>query len=276
MSTTENNGTSLTDQMAMLHEARKMLNEKLEEFPSRKIGFKEIAEGSGVSDRTLRRILNQTHTTSYQSIFKLYRYFFGLLNDRDTFKKMPKKMQEFVMKEYGNFSLTNSDSQWLPIIDEYLITDSVFRGIYIETACGPLSKERVAYEFGKRGLSILDKMCNLNVIRETESGIYIASTDRATLGPKAVKQISATLVENYFNEDKLDLRGENIAQMLFEGVDAYTFNELLKIDHRANNERLEVLKNAGKGNIPYWHVSISDTLRDELIYKDEDAIGGLQ
>ncbi len=264
------------ENMARLMEVKELLIKKLDEYPSRKIGFKMIAKGSDISERTLRRIVAGTHTISFQTVFKLYKYLFALLNDRDTFDKMPKAMQDFIIKDYANFSLSNDDARWLPVIDDYLASDSVFRGIYIETACGQVSKEKIAFEYGQQGIRILEKMCNLNVIKETEPNIYVASTDRASLRPKAIKHLSHTLVESYFHEDKLDLQGENFSQILMEGVDQETYNKLLRFDYEAKNERIKIIKNGKKGNIKYWMVNIIDTLSKELIYKDNEQSGRLQ
>lgn len=262
--------------MARLMEAKDLLIKKLDEYPSRKIGFKMISKGSDISERTLRRIIAGTHTISFQTVFKLYKYLFALLNDKDTFDKMPKAMQDFIIKDYANFSLSNDNAKWLPVIDDYLITDSIFRGIYIETACGQTSKEKIAFEYGQQGIRILEKMCNLNVIKELEPNIYVSSTDRAALRPKVLKHLSQTLIESYFHEDKLDLEGENFSQILMEGVDKETYNNLLKFDYEAKNERIKIIKNGKKGNIKYWMVNIIDTLSKELIYRDNEQSGRIQ
>lgn len=270
--TISNYDPNSADNMARLNAVRDALLNKLEEYPSKKIGFKLISEGSGISERTLRRIAAATHNISFQTVFKLYRYLFGLLNDKDTFDKLPDVMKDIIMKEYANFSLNNDEARWLPIIDEYLLTDSVFRGIYIETACGSVHKEKIAFEYGQQGIRILEKMVNLNVIKEIEPSLYTASTDRATLQPKVLKHISQTLIETYFSPEKLDVSGESFAQVLMEGVDVDTYNELLKLDYETKNKRLKIIQDGNAGNIKYWMINIVDTLSKEFIYKDNDVL----
>lgn len=129
---------------------------------------KRLAEKMSLSAKTLSRIIKGTHSPSYQTILKMYRYLKGTLNDRETVMKMPPVLAECVKLENENFSLTNQDTDFSVDISFYLKSDSVFRSIYIETATGSLSKEKVGYEHGASGLKTLEYMVDLGVIEEFE------------------------------------------------------------------------------------------------------------
>lgn len=254
--------------IARLQILQSELKKEFKKYPSLTIAFKRTAKNTQVSQRTLKRIVNGTHTPNFQTLLKVYRYLTGSLNDRDTFLKMPKILQESVAREYTNFSLQNKNAQFLPEVDLYLQDDSVFRGIYIETAAGLIHRDKVGFEYGQHGLRVLDKMLELDIIKEIEPDVFASSSRRAQLDPESITKIARFLLENKFNPDKLDLNGENFAQILIEGVDKETYNKLLALDHGLIQKRVEIIKNGNRGEIKYWMINFIDTLSKDLIYED--------
>lgn len=262
---------------ARLYQVQKDLKIALKEFPRESTGIKVLADKMGVHTRTLKRILKGTHTPSYQTILKIYRYFLGSKSDRETILKAPHLLGEYLLNEKENFSLANEDADFSTEIDILLNTDSVFRSIYIETATGNVTKERIGYMHGQMGIKVLEYMKDLGVIEEFEEGIFKSSTNRASLQTETLYSLSNFLISNHFYTEKAALAGENGLTVFTEGLNKDAYNELLKIDWEAKQKKIQVLKNPkNKGEIKAWSVTITDTLSPELIYKEDTEEEGLQ
>jgi hypothetical protein len=225
-----------------------------------------------LSERTLKRILKGTHSPTYHTILKVYRYLIGTNNDRETVVKMPNLLSENVLKDAENFSIANQEAQFFSEIGFFLKADSVFRSIYIETACGELHRDKVGFEHGNHGLKTLDNMLKMEVIKEIQPSVYSASRKRGIIDGECAHQISRFLLDYKFNPEKSNSSGENFYQVVFDGVDKETYNDLLKIDWEAKEKRLEILKNAKKGDVKFWTISYTDTLSSSFIYDEEKEL----
>lgn len=262
----ENISQEKMNRSARLSKVQSDLLIALKEFPSEHIGVKSLATKMLLSQKTLTRILKGSHSPTYQTILKIYRYLTATSNDRETVMKMPELLAQCVISTNENFSLANESVNFLPEISFYLKSDSVFRSIYIETAAGKIHKDKVGFEHGTHGLKVLSYMKEMNVIQEVEPDIFTGSTNRASLDTESLHQISRFLLDNRFSPDKCNLEGENSFQVLFDGIDVDTYNEILKIDWEAKQKKLNLVKNAKKGDIKFWSISYTDTLSENCIY----------
>lgn len=257
------------DRAARLAKIQSDLLEAADKYPSERTAIKTMAKKIGVSERTLKRIIKGTHSPTYQSILKIYRFLKGTYSDKETVMAMPEILGTYVDHEQDNFSLTNPGVNFTADIDCYLQSDSVFRSIYIETATGEISKEAVSFQHGKHGVNVLNKMCELGIIKEVKPNVYTASTNRASLDEHSLHEISKFLLEYKFSPEKASLQGENFYQCFFEGVNQETYNELLQIDWESYQRKKELLQNKNlKGDIRYWSINYTDTLTKTLIYED--------
>jgi transcriptional regulator with XRE-family HTH domain len=268
----ENVTHELQDKSARLLAVQADLKKALSEYPNQTMGVRKLADKMALSVKTLNRIIKGSHSPSYQTILKVYRYLKGTLNDRETVLKMPPILAECIKLENENFSITNEEANFSIDISFYLKSDSVFRSIYIETATGRLTKEKIGYEHGATGLKTLEYMLDLGVIQEFEPNIYTSSTNRASLDSETAHHLSRFLLDNKFSTEKCALKGENFFQVIFDGIDNYTYNELLKVDWKAKNERMDILRNAKRGPIKYWSISYTDTLEDSCILDENKEV----
>ncbi|MDC1175356.1 helix-turn-helix transcriptional regulator [Bacteriovoracaceae bacterium] len=261
--------SQIMDRAARLAKIQADLNESIDNFPSEKIAIKSLSKKIGISERTLKRIIKGTHSPTYQTILKVYRYLKGTYNDRETVMAMPEILGTFVDDEQDNFSLTNPNTYFSTEVDSYIRADSVFRSIYIETATGSVTKESVCYNHGKHGENVLIKMCEVGIIKEVKPNVYTAGLNRGCLDEVTSHEISKYLLEYKFSPEKSGLEGENFYQCFFEGVTKDVYNELLRIDWNAYQKKKKLLQSKeSKGDIKYWSISYTDTLSKEVIYED--------
>ena len=243
------------------------INKEFDKYPSITSAYKALSIRMQISERTIRRIKQGTHTPSFQTLIKIYRYILGTKNDRETVVNMPTILKNNVLKESENFSISNPEVNFLPEVDFFIKNDSVLRGIYLETAAGTVHRSKIGYEYGQHGLSVLDKMLKMDIIKEVKPDIYTASNNRAQLDTGSVTELSKHLVEHKFHEEKLALSGENFCQFLIEGIDQESYNDMLIFEWETKNKRLELLKKAKKGSVKYWMACFTDTLSKQLIYE---------
>ncbi len=261
---------SSQENAARLTIVQKDLLEALKEFPRESTGVKILSEKMGLHARTLKRIIKGSHSPSYQSILKIYRYLLGTKNDRETILALPKGLSQYLKLEHDNFSFLEEENiNFSQYVDDLIRNDSVFRSIYVGTATGTIHKDKVGYEHGQHGLRVLEKMVKLNVVKETEPDIFTTSTERGCLTPETLYELARFLLENRFSLDKSGLRGENHFDVYFEGLTKEAYNEALRIRWNSMNQMKALLSNKdNKGNIPFWTISFTDTLNGQLLYKD--------
>jgi hypothetical protein len=266
-----------TSQQAMDRSARLLrvqtdLEAALNSFPNRAIAIKKLSQGMLLNEKTLKRIIKGSHSPTYQTILKMYRYLLATTSDRETVLRMPELLSQTVTRDFENFSLADKEADFSTEIDFYLESDSVFRSIYVETATGTVHKQTIGYEHGVHGLKTLVYMKDMDVIKEIEPDIFASSQKRASLTPRAAHHIARYLVDNKFDPEKCNLSGENFYQVVFEGIDTNSYNELLKIDWEAKEKRLEILKKAKKGNVKFWSLNFTDTLSESCIYDENKEV----
>ncbi|MFT6604091.1 MAG: transcriptional regulator with XRE-family HTH domain, partial [Bacteriovoracaceae bacterium] len=66
----------------------------LENYPNISFALKILSKDSGLSEKTLRRLINKENNPSYQTIFKLYLAFFNTDDESEVLKKCPKVIRE--------------------------------------------------------------------------------------------------------------------------------------------------------------------------------------
>ena len=268
----ETNSYENMDKSARLLKVQTDLQKCLNEFPNKNLAIKALAEKTLLNEKTIKRILKGSHSPSYQTILKIYRYLLATNSDRETVLKMPELLSNIIYKESENFSLENEDANFSTEIDFYLESDSVFRSVYVESGTGRVHRSKVGYEHGTYGLKTLDYMVKMDVIKEIEPEIYVSSKRRACLTPESTHHIARYLLDNKFHPEKCNLAGENMYQVVFDGIDTHTYNEILKIDWKAKEEKLQLLKQSKKGNVKFWSISYTDTLESSCIYGNNKEV----
>jgi DNA-binding phage protein len=261
------------DVSARLMRVQSDLNEALKEFPRRSTGLKVLADNIGVHEKTLKRVITGSHSPSYKTILKIYRYLTGSLNDRDTVLSMPKILSEYICSEHENFKLSKDEVSFTVEVDKLIESDSIFRMVYLETGCGHLHKDKVAYECGQQGIRVLKKMEEMDIIREVTPDVFTASKNRASLRTESIVSLGKYLIESKFHEQKCKTMGENFCSVYFEGVNKETYNKLLIIDWEAKEQKKKLLMQSdSKGNIPYWSGVFTDTLSSSMIYDEKELL----
>ena len=256
----------MRDNAARLIRIQKDLKEALKEYPRESTGIKLIANKMDVSERTLRRIMKGTHTPNHGTILKIYRDLLGASTAQETILKAPKIFGDLVKREYDNYSLANKEAKFTAEIDHLLLSDSVFRSIYIETGTGTVTREKIGYMHGEVGLKVLDSMLAMDVICEISENVYSSSKNRANLHNETMQSLAMFLLQNHYNSEKSDVRGQNGISVYFEGLTPEAYNEILKIDWEAKDKKLKILKDPkSAGSIKAWSITVTDTLSKELI-----------
>lgn len=255
---------------------RNDLKSKLHSFPKTSEGLEVISKHTNVSKRTFQRIIQGSHKPTTNTVIRFYQYL--LQDDFQTslIDKLPAEVREHIFKDSLNVRLTTPTKTLSLKVDELIVTDSVFREIYLLNSVGEITKEYISYRFGQYGVDVIEKMLKLKVIIAKNHNTFISGFVRAQLGNEAIVAIGKGLVEHKLQKEKLSLRGENSASVYFQAIDTETYNELLKIEHEHMSRKKELLSMAKKGNVKMWTFSCTDTMDESCIYDDHRVTGRIQ
>jgi len=256
---------------AKLLQVQSDITQYLNDYPGKNKGLNWLANKMQLSEKTLKRIMKGPHNPTYQTLLKIYKCLLATAHDRETVLKMPALLAMSVSKNCESFVLADSEANFYSEINHYIQHDTAFRSIYIETATGQLSREKVGFEHGDHGFKTLETMTKMKVIIEVSPGRFKSSTHRAALDTTTLQHIAKYLLEYKFNPEKCHFSGENFFQLAFEGIDLTSYNEILAIDLRAKNEKLEILKKARRGEVKCWTLSFTDTLSDGHLYDNMES-----
>ncbi|MDD0851467.1 hypothetical protein HBN50_00100 [Halobacteriovorax sp. GB3] len=238
------------------------LKRKLEEYRDPKVGVRLLAQKMEISERTLQRLINQENRPTYQTLFKIYRVLFNTTNDALLLEIVPEVIQEEIKKHNPN--KLNKSVQYLTDIESEILYDRCFCEIYFMAACSPLSKELVQYRYGLHGVETLEKMIELQALKQTKEGLYILGANQTTLSANTLKRVGLSLTEKFSKPTNTEVGGENLIAFFAEGLSEEAYDEWLQVDERAFREKVKIAqKSKAKGDIRAFTYMVTDTMSDK-------------
>lgn len=241
----------------------------LKNFDTNSKGLAFISVNTGLTTKTLRRILNKEHEPSPQTLIKLYQFFTGEKNLKTFLKVIPNPIRERIKKSsYENLFLDEILSTGDLNLEEEFLRCSVVRKIYAFVETGPIAKEFIGFKFGENGLKTAKKMEKSGLLIEKQGQFVKGNSKPILFGEMAYEQ-SLTMLTNYFDKTKLSLAGENQVTICLASLSPDGFNEWLKIELKAYKEKQEIANNKKyQGHLRAWTTSQTDIMSKQRIYSD--------
>lgn len=243
-------------------------------YDSETKGLAFISINTGLSSKTLKRIIKRKNNPSPQTLVKLYQFFTGAKDLRSFNKLTPplivERLKNSQVSELFADEILNSGDF---TVEEEFLKCSVTRKIYAFAETGTISKEFIGFKYGEDGLKTAVNMVKLGLLKE-KNGYYEKGTSKPILYGEMAFEQSITMISNFFDKSKLPLRGENQVTVHLSNLNCNGFNEWLKIDLAAYHQKVKIANNPKfQGKIKSWTTSHTDTMIRERIYQDNTEEG---
>lgn len=242
------------------------LGTKLKEYSSDSEGLNQLSTVMDISKRTLQRVLKSETKPTFHTLYKIYRFLLNTENETELLQKMPNAVKAEVLRCNPSLILNKDTFNYLPSIEDRIISDFCFRYIYSQTMSTTIHKETISYKFGEHGSNVLNEMLECGIIDLFSVGEYKSGTNRARLTGKSLKLIASDLIGSFFSEGKCSTLGENYITNLSSSLNLNGYNEWLKIDFESYKKKMIVANDPKfKGKIPSWNITVTDTLSDKYL-----------
>ncbi|MCP4915079.1 MAG: hypothetical protein GY909_18315 [Oligoflexia bacterium] len=252
----EINHIDLIDQVAI------DLKSKLAEYNNIKTGITQLSGESGLSERTLYRMLNKENKPTYQSLFKIYKTIFKSSNESLLLDLVPEVVRAEILKRNPNPIKENVT--YHQDIETEIYYDKTFAEIYFLAACAPVSNELIQYRYGMNGMLTVEKMIEMKALQMSKDGLYTLGENQANFSAKTLKRIGNSFVEKYSKTENAQELNNNLIAFYAEGLSDEAYRQWLKVDEKAFKEKVAIAKRDGsRGNKRAFTFNVTDTLQEK-------------
>jgi AraC-like DNA-binding protein len=231
----------------------------LSEFPNRNFAIKHLASQSKLNSKTLKRILEQQSTPSYQSLFKIYRVIHNTDNESEIINNVSSSIAA-VLRKSNPVNLKKFTDNKIDLL--MAIKANPLAGeLYILAGTQNISLNAIAYRYGQFGVETLEDMLEQNILIEVKSKEYSINPQLPRLTAEIIKELGIRLVKRFANTEICDEQGHNLLALYAESLNEDGIAEWLKIDTEAFHKKVSISKqDKYKGHIPYFTFQSSDQL----------------
>ncbi|UXR63312.1 hypothetical protein EZJ49_09520 [Bdellovibrio bacteriovorus] len=229
-------------------------------FKDPKKGLNMLAAKSQVHVKTLNRLRERTHNPNYSTLYKLYSCLLETRDLNQLVEKVPPVVREKLQR-------TDPQLKSSPLhrfnfdLETDLQKDPCFTELYVLSETRPFDDHYVRDRFGSYGLTVLERMLELKVIRPLGNGLYGQGEIRSPFSAESIKSVGIRLTERFSKTANVDTNFANFMSLYFETVSEETYREWVLIEERAFKERVKLLeKPQAKGDIPVFAFTVVDTL----------------
>lgn len=238
---TENNSSSKRDaNFSIKDHTKNCLNELLSKFNDKKIGLKKLSQKTGVHERTLNRLLNNENKPNYQTINRIYKYYYNEFQEQELLKLVPLEVRDYLIK----FSVQQTDEKTIhhDFVDKKIQENPVLAEIYILIGMGPVTQDEIELRFGQYGLSILSELLSENIVKKTEGNIYLLGERQALYDIPTILKTGLIMARNHFNIENAYVLDQNHIGFLAESLTDEEYHQWLTIDQEAYLKKAEIMK----------------------------------
>ncbi len=247
--------------MELRLQVSKDLQDKVAEYSDPKKGIKALAILMGIHEKTLKRLISCENRPGYQTLFKIYRTIYHTNNDTQVISMAPTIIKEFLLKTHPKGM--SEAIQYTLDVERELRKDPVFSEIYLLCGTGGTTREYVAYNFGRYGERVFEKMIDQEVITPVDKFRYELGNNQAPLSVETLLSMGIQLTERYFKSGNTDNMGDNYVSFFAEGINAETYQKWLEIDKEAFQKKIALAsKSENRGDLKAFTFGVTETMID--------------
>lgn len=242
----------------------KDLQTQISRYPSQKEGLKKLTKQTGLTSKTIQRLLKMENRPGYSTLFKIYRAIHQTQNDSALINLVPKIVKEEILKKNPLFQeqKVNHQISFHNDIEVLIQQNPCFAEIYFICAAGIINHDFIKSRFGEFGVETLCQMLEIKVIKEVSHQKYTLGNTQTHIGPETMKRVGLNVLNKYFRTQSSELGGENLIAFYTEGLSLETYQQWLKIDENAFHQKMELANKAGaKGDIKAFTFMAIDQIK---------------
>lgn len=230
-------------------------------FEDPKKGLQVLSKKTQIHIKTLRRLIQKAHNPSYQTLYKIYSHLANTSNLNDIMAAAPSIVQEKLRLRDAQMA-NNPGLQFSREVEDELLNDRCFAELYVLADVCPFDRAFVKNRFGDYGLTVLNKMLDLQVLRPQSDGKFTSGERRASFSAEAIKKVGIQLTQNYLKPERTDENYANHMGLFATSLSEKVYRQWIAIDEKAFQDKIALLNQEGaKGSIPAFTFHVVDTLK---------------
>lgn len=231
----------------------------IDRFPNKNFAIQVIAKESGLSQKTIKRLLLKRNRPTYQTIFKIYAVLFETSEYKQLMSLIPKVIQE-ALKTFSPGEKVCIESENRKFLD-FIEQEPLLAELFILAATGTLDKNNVVFKYGQYGLNSLKKLEMSGYIVQVDNSSYKVSNSTPNFDSKCLKFLGEFFVKNYSKTKNMQIEGQNSLSFYAEGLNEEGLKEWLKIDTESFYKKQKIANNIKyKGSKPVFTFNATDTV----------------
>lgn len=175
--------------------------------------IKDISKKQSISLRGLEKIISaQVSTPSVETQIKVYSYIYKTDSVVDLLTKVPRCVANNIQSSYTG-SKTQNNQEIMK-----LTKDTLFNSIYLLSSGDVgISLSFIKEEFGRRGLVMVEKMINLELIT-LDQDEFLIRRNTILMGPQVRKNMISYVVDSLYRPEKNQIVGQNYSGLILGDI----------------------------------------------------------
>lgn len=259
----------IKDQNSRSHLIEHIQNYALENKMELSQLLKDISSKKDISLNGLKKIISaQVSKPSIETQIKIYSYIYATNSVTELITKLPSKIATSIQNVYSGKDLIESNEI------KALSRDSVFNSIYILTS-GDLgiSLETIKHEFGRKGLTTLDKMLELELVFIDENEI-VKRKKSALMSRDFRKNLISFIANDMYNTETATDIKSNYSGCLIGDVTEEDYTQVLMEVQNSINNIKNIITNSKPTPCNYKKIALG-AIVDELSFENKNEGAGL-
>lgn len=233
------------------------LEKYLSFFPNRSFALRNLSKETGLSEKTLRRLLKKENVPSNQTLFKLYFVFTKADSEDEVLDICPAVIKDRLkgFKPDSFQKIHNKDFDFLEVIK----TDPIVGEIYLLLGTKKVDLSHIVYHYGQYGSRALEKLVNLNIAQKVDHSLYTLSPKQPYLNASLLKELGIRMTRTFLKEEAAAIEGTNFIALYAESLNKEGRKKWLEIENNAFQEKMKIASlNEYKGDISVFTFQVTD------------------
>ncbi|HAZ12213.1 MAG: hypothetical protein A2X86_03160 [Bdellovibrionales bacterium GWA2_49_15] len=227
-------------------------------YRNREIGLRLLAEKTGLSEKTLKRIQSESSDPHANTLRAFYLYFFKMIQIGEEEAADYQLIRSIVEKETMTFNGRSGDED----LRQVMASDPIFRQVFLLSRTGLVLRSEIERSFGLYGLKIIDLMLKHDVIIEVDKHVYKEGPVTVSKNGEIIKKVILECISANLDAEALNERGMNTAFYAVEGITPAAREQLLCRIDEIKQEIFNILADpAAKGEERIFVTMAMDTLQ---------------
>lgn len=233
-------------------------------FSSVTEGIEDLSKRSGVSTRTLWRLIAENPKRPYVStVISLFKVFLGTQSYESVIQNIDPLLKQYVLRNVDTQFDEDSILDAPEAFSRDIKNDSVFRQILVLVQTRDVTIEEIRDQFGAYGVSLLESLESYGMV-SVRDGLAVKTDKRVEIDFEATYKISCDLINNYYSISPTQDSVDTAHFILFGRLNKSAYDEIIRIDKKAYEEKRKIFaEKSNAGQIPTWTISaVGTTLKE--------------